>query len=218
MITLPTKRPYHHGKLRAALITAALRELAQEGLEGFSLRSVARRASVSAPAVYRHFADKDALLAAVASDCAARLGRAMVEAVAHAPTDPLERFRETGIAIVRFAVEHPEHFRVLSIPGLAERAPLEQRAAERAWREAERADLADAQRRGLIADVPLDDLLLTARSAITGLAHAMIEGSLGEVTPARATKLAVAVTSVLGHGFLPRETPPTDPRSSRRKR
>jgi len=204
---LATKSTYHHGNLKPALITAALKELAQEGLEGFSLRGVARRAGVSAPAVYRHFADKDALLAAVASECAARLATTMTQAIAEAPPDPLASFRAVGIALVRFAVANPEHFRALSIPGLAERAPLPQREGERAWHEAQRRALVAAQKAGLIANVPIDDLILTASCTINGLATAIIGGKLGKVDEARATELAIAVTSVLGHGLAPRDTP-----------
>jgi AcrR family transcriptional regulator len=209
---IPTKRAYHHGNLKASLVGAALKELAKAGLEGFSLRSVAARAGVSPPAVHRHYADKDALLAAVAAECADRLATAMVAAVRDAPAHPLERFRSVGIALVLFAVEHPEHFRVLSLPGLAERATPEQRAREAAWNAEQRAALVDAQRRGLIANVPLEDLMLTANSAVLGLAHAIIEGKLGDVDAKRATELAIAVTGVLGYGFLPRDAAPSDPR------
>jgi AcrR family transcriptional regulator len=213
-VNIPAKTTYHHGNLRAALITAALRELSTEGPEGFSLRGVARRAGVSAPAVYRHFEDKDDLLVAVAAECADRLATAMIDAVAAAPPDPLEQFRAVGIALVRFAVAHPEHFRALSIPGLPEKTPAELRAREEAWQAEQRRALADAQARGLIADVPLEDLLLTANCTVMGLAHAIIEGRLGKVDDARATELAIAVTGVLGHGLVPRGEPVEDPRCS----
>jgi AcrR family transcriptional regulator len=214
---LPRKTSYHHGNLKPALLTAALRELAREGVEGFSLRGVARRAGVSAPAVYRHFRDKDALLAAVAADCADRLATTIKAAVASATDDdPLERFRTVGIAIVQFAVANPEHYRALTIPGLAARATPEQRAEEDAWNAAQRASLAAAQAKGLIADVPLDALLLTANCAVNGLAHSIISGSLGPVDEARGTQLAIALTRVLGHGFAPRNEPLTDPRKGDR--
>ncbi|MDB4960401.1 MAG: Transcriptional regulator, TetR family protein [Myxococcales bacterium] len=209
---MATKAAYHHGNLKAALITAALRELAHEGPEGISLRGVARRAGVSAPAVYRHFEDKEDLLGAVAAECADRLADAMVAAVAAAPADPLEKFRAVGVALVRFAVAHPEHFRALSMPGLADKTPPEQRAKQQAWERAQMQGLAAAQAAGMIAAFPLDALMLAANSTIMGLAHAIIEGRLGEVDDARATELAIAVTGVLGHGLMPRETPVTDPR------
>ncbi|HLL24811.1 MAG TPA: helix-turn-helix domain-containing protein, partial [Kofleriaceae bacterium] len=101
------KAAYHHGNLRTALIAAALKELGREGLTGLSLRGVARRAGVSAPAVYRHFESKDDLLAAVASECAERLAVTIVERVERAPDHPLAKFRAQGIAIVQFAVASP---------------------------------------------------------------------------------------------------------------
>lgn len=207
---MATRTAYHHGNLRAALIAAALKELAREGLTGLSLRGVARRAGVSAPAVYRHFEDKDDLLAAVATECAERLAAAMVAAAEAAPDHPLAKFRAQGIAIVTFAVAHPEHFRALAIPGLEERTPPEARARAAAWNAAQRAALVEAQQRGLIADLPLEDLLLAANSTVMGLAHAIIEGRLGEVDAARAEQLAIAVTRVLGCGLIPRAEPIDD--------
>jgi AcrR family transcriptional regulator len=201
---LSARRAYHHGSLRPALIAAALRELARHGLEELSLRRVAQRAGVSPAAVYRHFRDRDDLLVAVAAECAGRLGAAISAAVAAAPVDPLARFRATGVAVVRFAVANPEHFRALSMPGLTARTPPDQLERQRDFQAAQRRALADAQARGLIADLPLDDLLLTATTAINGLAQAIIAGQLGVVDDARATELAEAVTRVLGEGLVPR--------------
>src|SRR6516162_6457383 len=80
MFTLSTatqERSYHHGDLRQALIRSALEILSETGVGGLTLRAAARRARVSAMAPYRHFADKEALLAAVAEygfrELAARL-------------------------------------------------------------------------------------------------------------------------------------------------
>ncbi|MGE5186487.1 MAG: TetR/AcrR family transcriptional regulator [Acidobacteriota bacterium] len=201
---MATKTAYHHGNLKPALVTAALRQIAAEGLEACSLRAVARRAGVSAPAVYRHFADKDALLAAVASQCAERLASAMNAAVAAAPPAPLEQFRATGVALVRFAVAHPEHFRVMSTPGVLAALPEPLRAGQDAFLARQRAMLAGAQARGELASHSLDALILAAHVSMAGLAHAIVEGRLGDIDDARATELAIAVTNVLGFGLLPR--------------
>lgn len=213
-VNIKAKTSYHHGNLKPALVAAALKEISREGPEGFSLRGVARRAGVSAPAVYRHFKDKDDLLAAVAIECAERLGAVMVEAVSSAPADPLERFRATGIALVRFAVANPEHFRALSVPGLFERTPRDQLERQLAFQQAEMAKLADAQAAGHLTALPLDDIMLAANSIVLGLAHLMIEGKLGPIDDARATQLAVAVTGVLGLGLIPRDEDVHDARRS----
>lgn len=195
MSTLPGKTTYHHGNLKPALLAAALKEVASEGPDGFSLRGVARRAGVSAPAVYRHFKDKDDLLSAVASEATQRLTAQVAEAHAHAADHPLAKFRATGIAIVRFATANPEHFRVLCLPGLAKKRD--------SYAEDRRQILA-AQEQGLITAAPVDAVMLAAHAMVTGLAHMIVEGQLGPVDDARATELATSVTHVLGVGLVPR--------------
>jgi AcrR family transcriptional regulator len=193
---------YHHGNLRAALVEAALQAVAEVGPDRFTLRDVARRANVSVAAPYRHFADKEALLKAVADECAVQLGAAMHKAVAEAGSDPIARFRATGIAYVRFAVEHPAHFRAISKPGVAARVP----PAMIAFQADERDRLLAAQKAGLIADLPLDDVMLAAMSLTHGLASFMVDGAegLAGLTPATAERIALAVTQVFGVGLLPR--------------
>ncbi len=103
---------YHHGDLRSALLNAAVELAAEKGLQGLSLRECARRAGVSHAAPYRHFEDKNALLAAIAAEGSQRLadaGRAAMEGV----TDPSERLDAYGVAYVRFALANPVHFRVM---------------------------------------------------------------------------------------------------------
>jgi AcrR family transcriptional regulator len=211
-VNIPTKKAYHHGNLRAALVAAALKEIAKTGPEGFSLREVARRAGVSAPAVYRHFKDKDALLAAVAIECWERIQAAMTAALVDAPADTLERFRAVGIAYVRFAVEHPEHFRAMAAPNLFERMPEEEQLRVKTNNDEQRAAIARAQAAGEIAAIPIDDLIITATALTHGIASMIVEGKLGVVDVARATELAVRATAVLGAGFAPRTEPYEDPR------
>ncbi|MFN0248606.1 MAG: TetR/AcrR family transcriptional regulator [Kofleriaceae bacterium] len=208
---MSTKAAYHHGNLKAALIAAGLKEITQHGIEGFSLRGVARRAGVSAPAVYRHFADKDDLVAAMAMEAWERLMTMIADGVAKAPPAPLEQFRANGVAIVRFAVAHPEHFRVICIPYAFDRAPADFRAKWKAAEEGNRQALADAQAQGVIAQLPLEQLMLAANALVMGLAHQIIEGRLGNVDDKRATELANAVTQVLGVGLIPREGDTFDP-------
>ncbi|MEZ4380057.1 MAG: TetR/AcrR family transcriptional regulator [Nannocystaceae bacterium] len=106
------KRSYHHGDLRAALIDAAIELIAERGLHGLSLRECARRADVSHAAPYRHFADKNALLFALARRGFERLAAAGVAAMAGVD-DPRDRLDAYGVAYVRFAVDNPVLFRVM---------------------------------------------------------------------------------------------------------
>src|ERR1039458_3009864 len=89
-------RPYHHGNLKQALLEAAIELIAETGPRGFTLREAARRAGVSHNAPYRHFRDRDDLLAAVATDGFDRLTRAM--APGSRPARPTHRLRRRGPA------------------------------------------------------------------------------------------------------------------------
>lgn len=106
------RRSYHHGNLREALLQGALRVIAELGPAAFTLREVARRAGVSHNAPYRHFRDKDALLAAVAAQGFRELTRAMREA-GERQSKPLDRLKQSGLAYVAFAIRRPEHFTVM---------------------------------------------------------------------------------------------------------
>lgn len=103
----PKRRAYHHGDLVAALIRAAGNILEKEGVEALKLREVARRAGVSHNAPYRHFPEREALLAALAAEGFEWLGAAQRKA---AETGGL---RGMGEAYVRFAIEHPQRFRLM---------------------------------------------------------------------------------------------------------
>jgi AcrR family transcriptional regulator len=105
-------RPYHHGDLRRVLLDAALALIAEAGPQGFTLREVARRAGVSHNAPYRHFRDKGALLAAVATEGFDKLTGRMQRAISRA-ADPLMRFRQCGRSYVEFALASPQHYTVM---------------------------------------------------------------------------------------------------------
>jgi AcrR family transcriptional regulator len=109
---MPRQKPYHHGNLREVLLQAAIRLIARRGPGGFTLREVARRARVSHNAPYRHFRDKDALIAAVAAEGYRELNQAMLDAAVSQPT-ALDRLKRSGWAYVSFALRRPEHLAVM---------------------------------------------------------------------------------------------------------
>jgi AcrR family transcriptional regulator len=102
-----TDRPYHHGHLRDTLLAEAERTLREQGVEQLSLRDLARQAGVSHAAPRRHFADRQALLDALAGAGFARLADEVATAVEDAGPDFRARLRATGAAYVRFATEDP---------------------------------------------------------------------------------------------------------------
>jgi AcrR family transcriptional regulator len=203
------KRAYHHRDLRQALVVAALEALPEVGAEKLSLRDIARRAGVSVAAPYHHFADRDALIAAVAGECAQLLLDALDAAVAEAGDDQRRRFQLTGIAFIKFAVTHPAHFRAMELPGMTTKMPVEIRRRFDAFYTEEGRRMREAQRRGLLAPLPFDRLILAATSLVHGLAHLLINGATdaqpGDVE--HAVRLARDVTAVFGVGVLPRDVP-----------
>lgn len=114
---MSTSEPaYHHGSLRDALVVSGMQAL--EGASGLdlSLRELARSVGVSPTAVYRHFPNKDALLAALAREGLAMLGAAQRAAYDAAGGGPAG-FVEVGRAYVRFALAHPALFRLVFAHG-----------------------------------------------------------------------------------------------------
>src|SRR6202045_2716081 len=107
----PANATYHHGDLRAACLSAALELLEEGGATALSLRAVARRAGVSAAAPYRHYADREALVSAVAAVGYRELAERL--AAAHpAPSTP-EQLASVGVAYVEFALDQPALFRMM---------------------------------------------------------------------------------------------------------
>lgn len=206
------KRGYHHRDLRAALLAAALEALPEVGAERLSLREIARRAGVSSAAPYHHFADKEALLAAVAGECAQLLLAALEAAVAEAGEDQRRRFQLTGVAYIRFAVAHPAHFRAMELPGITDQMPPDVRLRFDSFYAKEERRMRAAQAQGLFAPLPFDRMILAATSLVHGLAHLLINGAT-EAKPGdvdHALRLARDVTAVFGAGVLPR--PPAERR------
>jgi AcrR family transcriptional regulator len=103
---------YHHGDLRRALLQAAVRTISRDGVDGLTLRGVGSALGVSRTALYRHFTDKAALLAAVAAE-GFRMLRLELTQAWETGGRGLRGLEAMGRAYVRFAVEHPSHYRVM---------------------------------------------------------------------------------------------------------
>src|SRR5271165_218770 len=115
--SMAAKRPYHHGNLKSVLLDAAVALIAEVGPAAFTLREVARRAGISHNAPYRHFREKDELLAAVATEGFERLAEALENPEsgtrARNPGPALHRLHSAGRAYVQFALHSPEHLLVM---------------------------------------------------------------------------------------------------------
>jgi AcrR family transcriptional regulator len=115
---LEPKRPYHHGDLRAALLRAALSLIEEHGVKGLALSDAARLAGVSVAAPYRHFKDKEALLAEIAAEGFVLFRDALARASRGNLEDKVKRLVEMGVAYVGFALQHRSHFKVMWESGI----------------------------------------------------------------------------------------------------
>ncbi|WP_069165735.1 TetR/AcrR family transcriptional regulator [Nocardia altamirensis] len=102
--------------LRDEILTATRELLSRTGnAEAVSIREIGKRVGVSAPSIYRHFADKDELIAAAVAQVFEELDAA-IEAVTAQTDPPITRLQEQGLAYVRFALAHPEQYRLATVP------------------------------------------------------------------------------------------------------
>jgi AcrR family transcriptional regulator len=109
----PRRRGYHHGDLRAVLLAAGEAELAEHGIEGFSLRGVAKRAGVSHAAPAHHFRDANGLLTALAAEGFRRFVDKQKVRQQAADKDPLSQLVAAGMGYIDFAMGHPALFRLM---------------------------------------------------------------------------------------------------------
>jgi len=205
---------YHHGDLRAALIDTAVELLAERGLEAFSMAEASRRLGVAVSAPYRHFADRDALLAAVAVRAAELLADQLDRQVPAGP--PAQRLAAAARAYVRFASDHRPLFQALAGSGLdKDRHPEIARAAQTigAAFTAPAAELTTAA--GLAdGDEPATaQLALAIVATAHGHAMLMLDGTFGagpQAVEAAANQAAAATLALIaGRDSL------TDPASGR---
>jgi AcrR family transcriptional regulator len=181
-------KPYHHGNLREALLNAALRLISEVGPTAFTLREVARRAGVSHNAPYRHFKDRDELMAAVSTQGYEELTGALLDAGEQEP-GTLARLKGAGLAYVKFALRRPEHFTVMfdapaSKPSekvcfnpakMKIKYPQAAEAAERSFRTLMNY-VAASQQEGLLRAGDTKELALLTWSIVHGIAKLAITG------------------------------------------
>ena len=115
---------YHHGDLRAVILTEAARQVAERGADRVSLRELARGAGVSHAAPAHHFTDRRGLFTALAAEGFRLLAAELAEA--------RPRFIDAALAYVRFALEHPGHYEVMFDKSLLDTSDAELATAEAA--------------------------------------------------------------------------------------
>ena len=174
---------YHHGDLRQALLLAAVRTIDRDGVDALTLRAVGAALGVSRTALYRHFADKNMLLAAVAAEGFRTLRADLVAAWEHNGRG-LSGFNAMGLAYITFGTTHPSHYRVMfggHHSGAAKDADLELAGAAAFMALVDA--LVELQGQSL---VHRDDPLMQARyvwATVHGVAMLMITGRMGAQPP-----------------------------------
>ena len=130
-----SKRGYHHGNLRQALVDAALDLIAEKGPTGFTMAEAAKRADVPAAAPYRHFAGRDDLIAEIATQGFELFADVLAYAYDEGRPSPLVAFESVGRAYLAFARKYPGHYMAMFESGVSPgQTPELARAAERANR------------------------------------------------------------------------------------
>jgi AcrR family transcriptional regulator len=170
---------YHHGNLRQALLDAAMELVRERGVEGLTLREVARRAGVSHNAPYHHFADKGALVSALAIEGFGRFEASFRDALERTPGTHLERIRAIGGAYVRFAFDDPARFTLMWRPEL--RSVGDDSEVDQAGLASYQVlidEIVAGQRAGEIRAGDEGLLALAAWSLVHGLAILIVDGPL----------------------------------------
>jgi AcrR family transcriptional regulator len=173
------RKPYHHGSLRSALIEASIALAREGGPDRVILREAARAAGVSHSAAYRHFADREALLAEVASFARSELAAEMRRRVNRAK-DPRRRLRAVGTAYIDFALAEPGLFRTAftSHPATSQDTDPSHSSAIADPFDVLGQVLDEAQAAGLLDPQRRPGAEIAAWSAVHGLAGLLLDGPL----------------------------------------
>jgi len=195
---------YQHGNLREALVQAGLKLLSEGGVENLSLRGAAQLAGVSHAAPYRHFQDKEALVAAIKEE-GFRLLAASIEAEEAPVRDrPVgERLTAQGQGYVKFALAHPAYLRVIFGGVLVREKTTEglREAGQRAYGLLRNA-VAEGIARGELRPGDPELVSLAAWSMVHGLSHLLINRAVEPPGGSAAVdRLTQALLHMLGRGI-----------------
>jgi AcrR family transcriptional regulator len=198
------ERPYHHGDLRSALIKSAVQLLRDEGPEALTLRAVARAAGVSQAAPYRHFADRRALVAAVAEEGFRALEAAMRRAMQRAEGGPRLALKQVAIAYVRFAHQHPAEYRTMFGRELAQKDDVPSLGTtSRSVLDFVRTGIEQLQAAGLVAPGDAGAMAVATWSMLHGVAILSLDGQAAVVTRSL-DQLLETTTHMMMFGMAPR--------------
>ena len=197
-----TARAYHHGDLRSALVRSALELLHTEGPDALTLRGAARAAGVSQAAPYRHFADRRALVAAVAEEGFQMLQQAMLDGM-HG-SDGRPALKSTAVSYVAFGLRHPALYRIMfgaEVSGTSDTP--EHREIGRGVLTFVSQGIGQLQSAGLVRAGDPMLIAVTTWASLHGLVMLSLDGQGKGVAPS-IDALVEEMTSMLMFGMAPR--------------
>lgn len=190
--------PYHHGALRAACLRAAMELLEESGATALSLRAVARRAGVSPAAPYRHYANREALISAVAAVGYGELAEYL--AAAHPSPSTPDDLAAVAVAYVRFALQRPALFRVMF------GEPCDSDSPERVAAVAAISEYLGGLVARCFPGADAEALSTAVWALVHGLAFLHLDGKLDASTPAVVSdRVRAAVLAVLAASNTPQD-------------
>lgn len=178
-----TRKGYHHGRLREAMIEAAVGLIEEVGPYAVTVREVARRAGVSPGAPFRHFPTRAALLTAVAEEAMRRFQAEIAAALAAAGSaSPRARLLTVGRAYLAWALRNPTHFKVISNRDLIDYASSSTLMGINAQTQALMEGLfRAAHEAGELRSDDIGGQVLASRALVYGLARMAADGHLPQL-------------------------------------
>jgi len=202
--TPPPPKPYHHGDLHREILCAARDLLEENNIASLSLRAVAKRVGVSHTAPYRHFKDKESLLAGIAGVGFSELTAQLSGAAEMHPGDPAAQLLEAGHRYVQLVTQNPQCVQLMfgGILPCDETYPELREAGDKAFA-ALRNIIEEGQSLGVFKAGDADFLALSAWSGIHGLSLLFMSGSINEAvaTPIDGHTLTTAIIAMLLDGL-----------------
>ena len=197
-------KPYHHGDLHQEILCSACELLEENNIASLSLRAVAKKVGVSHTAPYRHFKDKESLLAGIAKLGYDELAQQMEDAVKSYPDDPAAQLQEAGHRYVQLALNSPQCTQLMfgGILPCDDTYPALRASGDRAF-DGLKALIEEGQNHGVFKQGDVEELALAAWSGIHGLSLLLIGGNLPEILsiPTDIRPLTTAVTSTMLDGL-----------------
>ena len=199
-----TPKPYHHGDLHQEILCSACELLEENNIASLSLRAVAKKVGVSHTAPYRHFKDKESLLAGIAKLGYDELAQQMEDAVRAHPDDPAAQLQEAGHRYVQLAINSPQCTQLMfgGILPCDDTYPELRASGDMAF-DGLKTLIEEGQNHGVFKQGDVEELALAVWSGIHGLSLLLIGGSLPDILsiPTDIRPLTTAVTSTMLDGL-----------------